>query len=62
VKRRGQERGLSIEKVKITHIAVPDAGQRIARALDLLVQVPKNHIPPLDGEIIDKSQNKHGKD
>lgn len=49
MKRRGQGRGFSIEKVILKHMAVPDADQRLARALDLLLQVAETRVPPLGG-------------
>jgi len=56
MKRRGQGREFSIEKVILKHMAVPDADQRLARALDLLLQVAETRVPPLEGEVAEKSQ------
>jgi len=56
MKRRGQGREFSIEKVIIKHMAVPDADQRLARALDLLLQVAESRVSPLEREAAEKSQ------
>ena len=55
MKRRGQGQEFSIEKVVIKHMAVPDADQRLARALDLLLQVAESRVPPLEREAAEKS-------
>lgn len=56
MKRRGQGREFSIEKVIIKQMAVPDADQRLARALDLLLQVPERRVSPLEREAAENSQ------
>ncbi len=56
MKRRGQGREFSIEKVILKHMAVPDAYQRLARALDLLLQVAESRVSPFEREAAEKSQ------
>lgn len=56
MRRRGQGREFSIEKVIIKHMEVPDADQRLTRAFDLLLREAESRVPPPEGEAAEKNQ------
>jgi hypothetical protein len=44
--RRENKNETSLKKVVITYIEVPDADQRLARSIDLLLQAADSHVSP----------------